>query len=154
MVARFNGNKHPTRRSLGVVGRITLDRARERAQSIHRDPRPSSTDTFGQMAERYFGHIQRLRRSEEVERAIRRQLYPKWETRAMSSITKRDVIEAVDSARSHRASNALSRLRGARRTSPEQLADAHGRSEQREGQPVSGLLEVRYVVQFVAGKCS
>ena len=36
MVARFNGNKHPTRRSLGVVGRITLERAREKAQSIHR----------------------------------------------------------------------------------------------------------------------
>lgn len=100
MVARFNGNKHPTRRSLGVVGRINLERIREKAQNILRDPRPSSTDTFGQIAERYFQHIERLRRSEEVERCIRRDLFPGWESKVLSSITKRDVITIVDAVKS------------------------------------------------------
>ena len=42
MVGRFNGNKHPTRRSLGVVGRITVERARDKARNVHRDPRPGA----------------------------------------------------------------------------------------------------------------
>lgn len=96
MVARFKGSKHPTRRSLGALGRVTLERAREKAQAIQRDPCPSSTDTFGQVTERYFQHIERLRRYEEVERAMRRELYPKWENKVLSSIIKRDVIEAID----------------------------------------------------------
>ena len=50
MVARFNGNKHPTRRSLGVYGKLTLDRARETAQRVHRGSQASSKDTFGEIA--------------------------------------------------------------------------------------------------------
>ena len=96
MVARFNGNKHPTRRSLGVYGKLTLGRARETAQRVHRGSQSSSKDTFGEVAERYFDHIQRLRRSHEVERALRRELFPRWEHKALSAITKRDVIEAID----------------------------------------------------------
>src|SRR5688572_597195 len=41
MVARFNGNKHPTRRSLGVYGKLTLGRARETAQRVHRGSQSS-----------------------------------------------------------------------------------------------------------------
>src|SRR5688572_4973627 len=99
MVGRFNGNKHPTRRSLGVVGRITVECARDKARNVHRDPQPGSTDTFGQVAERYFQHIERLRRSEEVERCIRRDLFPTWENKVLSSITKRDVITIVDTVK-------------------------------------------------------
>ena len=110
MVARFNGNKHPTRRSLGAYGKITLDRAREKAQSIHRDPRPSSSETFGQVAERYFDHITRLKRSNEVERAIRRELCPRWEHKALSSITKRDVIEAIDAVKARGKASAAHHL--------------------------------------------
>ena len=45
----------------------------------------------------------------------------------------------------------MSRLREARKAPPIQLADAHGRSEQREGQSMPELLEVRHAVHTVAG---
>lgn len=92
VVGRFNGNKHPTRRKLGVVGRMSIEQARERALKF--DARPS--DKFGDVAERFFEHIKRQRRAEEVERCIRRDLLPRWETKAIGSITKRDVVDAID----------------------------------------------------------
>jgi hypothetical protein len=46
VVGRFNGNKHPTRRRLGVVGKLTVEQARERALKF--DARPS--DKFATVA--------------------------------------------------------------------------------------------------------
>jgi integrase len=95
VVGRFNGNKHPTRRKLGVVGKLTIDQARERALKF--DARPS--DKFGSVAEQYFEHIKRQRRAEEVERCIRRDLMTRWESKAIGSITKADVREVVEAVK-------------------------------------------------------
>ena len=91
VVKRLNGNKHASRRRLGVVGRMSIEQARERA--LKADMRP--TDKFGDVAERFFEHIQRQRRAAEVERTIRRELIPKWENRAVGTIAKSDVREVV-----------------------------------------------------------
>jgi integrase len=91
VVGRFNGNKHPTRRKLGVVGRLTIEQARERALKF--DAKPS--DKFGAVAEHYFKHIAKQRRAWEVERTIRRELMPQWENKQLATITRQDVIDAV-----------------------------------------------------------
>jgi integrase len=92
VVKRFNGAKHPSRRKLGLVGRMTLDQARERALKF--DARPS--DKFGAVAEQYFQHIQKQRRAYEVERTIRRELFPRWENKQLASITRQDVRQVID----------------------------------------------------------
>lgn len=108
VVGRFNGNKHPTRRSLGVFGRVSLERARDKARHAYKDPH--SSDTFGDVAERYFHHIQRQRRGSESERCIRRELLPQWGSRPISSITKRDMIAAVDAVKSRGSPSAAHHL--------------------------------------------
>jgi hypothetical protein len=50
VVGRFNGKKHPTRRKLGIVGKLTIEQARERALKF--DAKPS--DKSGTVAESYF----------------------------------------------------------------------------------------------------
>ncbi|HEY7243580.1 MAG TPA: tyrosine-type recombinase/integrase [Xanthobacteraceae bacterium] len=95
VVGRFNGSTHPSRRKLGVVGKLTIEQARERA--LRFDARPS--DKFATVAEAYFKHIAKQRRAYEVERCIRRDLLPDWENKAIGSITKRDVVEAVDAVK-------------------------------------------------------
>ena len=66
IVSRFNGAKHPTRRKLGAVGRMTLDKARK-----YHLAKPC--DRFATVAERYIDHIKHQRRAIDVERRIRRE---------------------------------------------------------------------------------
>jgi integrase len=87
------GNRTSSRRSIGSCVSMTLDQARERARNYEA---PKHSDTFGSFAERFFAHIVTQRRCREVERAIRRDLMPRWSDRPIASITKRDVIDAVD----------------------------------------------------------
>ena len=63
LIARFN-SKHPTRRSLGVVGKVTLDEARDKARDWHRqlargiDPQyVARTETFGDVCDQFVHHI-------------------------------------------------------------------------------------------------
>jgi integrase len=93
VVGRFGGS-HPTRRSIGSCVSLTLDEARDKARGYHREPK--RPNTFASVAEAFFVHIKRLKRSHEIERGIRRELMPRWHDRPIASITKRDVIDAID----------------------------------------------------------
>jgi integrase len=92
VVKRLNGAKHASRRRLGIVGRITIPHARELA--IKADMR--RTDKFGDVAESYFEHIAKQRRATEVERTIRRELLPSWQSKPIGTITKADVRSVVN----------------------------------------------------------
>jgi integrase len=92
VVKRLNGAKHASRRKLGVVGKLTVDQARERA--LKADIR--RTDKFGSVAEDYFKYIAKHRRAWDVERTMRRELLPKWENKQLAAITKQDVIDVVN----------------------------------------------------------
>jgi Arm DNA-binding domain len=70
VVGRFNGNKHPTRRRIGVAGKLTVEQARQKALTF--DAKPS--DKLSDVAERFFEYISKQRRAEEVERCIRREV--------------------------------------------------------------------------------
>ncbi len=95
VVGRFNGSQHATRRSIGSCVSMALDEARDKARNFDQQPR-IRPETFGDVAATFFAHVKRLQRSHEIERAIRRQLMPRWGNRPIASITRRDVIEAVD----------------------------------------------------------
>ena len=91
VVARLRDSK-ATRHSLGSVSAISLADARKRALNFQRP----STVTFGDIAEQFIVRIQHQRRSRDVEGYIRRELLPRWRDRALSDITKRDVVDAVE----------------------------------------------------------
>jgi integrase len=93
VVGRFNGNKHPTRRKL--AGKLTIEQARERA--IKFDAAPS--DKFTTVAEAYFKHIAKQRRAGEVERTIRRELFPRWQNKQIGTITRRDMTDAINAVK-------------------------------------------------------
>jgi integrase len=104
VVGRFNGNAHPTRRRLGVVGKLTIEQARERALKF--DARPS--DKLNDVADRFFKHIQRQRRAEEVERCIRRDVLTQLGGKQIGSITRdevRSVVNAVKARGKHGAAH-------------------------------------------------
>lgn len=100
MVARFN-SKHPTRRALG---KITLAQARDKAGEWYKqlsrgiDPKRQKGDTFGTVCGEWFKHIKHQRRADDAERIVRKKLKDWWE-RPITSITKRDVIEAIDTVK-------------------------------------------------------
>jgi integrase len=91
VVKRLNGAKHASRRKLGVVGRITIPQARELA--LKADMR--STGKFGDVVEDYFKRIAKHRRSWDVERRMRRELIPLWQSKQIAAITRQDVIDVV-----------------------------------------------------------
>ncbi len=92
---RKPGAKHPTRNKLGLVGRMSLEQARERA--IKFDPTP--TRKFADVAEDYFKAKRKLRRAHGLERTIRRKLIPSWGNKQLSAITRQDVIDRVETVK-------------------------------------------------------
>lgn len=100
MVARFSG-KNPTIRSLG---KITLDEARDKAHAWRKqltrgvDPKRPNASSFGSTAEKFFDHIRHQRRAHDAERIVRRELKAWW-NKPLSSITRRDVIDAIDAVK-------------------------------------------------------
>jgi len=99
VVGRVNGKKHPTRRSLGKPGRVSIDQARAKALSF--DPKP--TDKLAMIAERYFAHIKPQRRAFEIDRCIRRELLPLWGEKQIGTITKRDVVDVIEAIKARGA---------------------------------------------------
>jgi integrase len=100
MVARFNAT-HPTRRALG---KLTLDAARDKAREWHKqlsrgiDPKRQKSDTLGTVCVEWFKHIKHQRRAHDAERIVRKRLKDWWD-KPVASITKRDVIEAIDTVK-------------------------------------------------------
>jgi integrase len=99
VVGRF-GKRTSSRHSLGSCVSMTLEQAREKARNYQA---PKHSDTFGEVANRFFAHIATLRRGYEVERSIRRELMPRWGNKPIANITRRDVIEVVDAIKARGA---------------------------------------------------
>lgn len=102
LVTRFN-TKHPTRRSLGSVGKVSLDYARDKARDWYRqlsrgiDPRHTCDidPLFGIVRDQFLNHIRHHRRVDAVTAILNRELRH-WSDRPLSLITKRDVITVIE----------------------------------------------------------
>ena len=90
LVARFN-KKHPTRRSLGAVGKVSLDDAREKARSWYQqlargvDPKRTYEDdpSFGAVRDQFLDRIRNQRHVETVAKILNREL-GHWSDRPLS----------------------------------------------------------------------
>jgi integrase len=117
LIGRFPGSENPTRRAIGEYPAMTLERARAEARKWHQllnegiDPKVElerrqraearrQENSFGNVAEAYFVHIrrQKLRRTAETEREIRRELVSRWEKRPITDITRHDLLEVIEAA--------------------------------------------------------
>jgi integrase len=113
LVARYPGSPHPTRRSLGEYGAVTLDQARQKARQWldlikqGKDPareaereraaeaRKQAT-TFASVAEDFIAEkLPGERKGREVERDIRNQFMPAWSTRPITEITDLDLLQII-----------------------------------------------------------
>ena len=103
---------------------------RERAERREQDRRRK--DTFDSVAEAFIArHLAGLRTARDAENAIRRDLVPPWRDRAITSITKHDVVEVIEDiiarrgtpgevcyAAHHTLSYAIAAVQAAARTDP------------------------------------
>jgi integrase len=123
---RYPGGKHPTRRRLGEVGVINVERAREMAREwigwLERgiDPKVEAAEqkrrvvadqalTFAVVADTYIKQrLRGQRQGARSEREIRKELIPTWGARKITAITRGDVIRLIDAirARAERAAEA------------------------------------------------
>jgi Arm DNA-binding domain len=113
LLTRYPGAKNPTRRAIGEVGAITLEKAREKARhwlelvQQGKDPaaeeerqrlaeRQRRADTFAAVAEDFIAEkLSGERKGKEVEQDIRRDLNPIWGARPITDITDIDIIGVV-----------------------------------------------------------
>ena len=104
---RYGGAANPAARALGSVGVLTLAAARDKARELDRDdqagsrsaPRPAEREdnSFGVVMEEYLKrHVAGKRKAKDVEREIRKELLPRWRSRSLASITRKDVTQLVD----------------------------------------------------------
>ncbi len=118
--ARFPGasaRNHPTRRTLGVYGAITLEQARKKARAWHEllltgiDPGKVEAETrldaqrrqannFASVAEAFIQHCRRVgqRKARSVEREVRSEFIAAWGSRPITEISPRDVVAIIDAA--------------------------------------------------------
>ena len=109
-VARF-GRKHPARRALGTYPEMSLADARAEGRRwrvlMHEGKDPTVErqraqrrrgNTFADVASDYIAdvHRRKLRRAHEVGREIKRELVSRWGSRAVTDISKGDVLDLVD----------------------------------------------------------
>jgi integrase len=120
VMKRLPGHTRPTRITLGRVGALTLQQAREEARAaitatrqgvrVNAEKRYQRTivrrmeaetgyrpGTFGEMAERYIrSECRNLARGAEVETLIRRRLLPLWGERKLEELRRRDLTALLD----------------------------------------------------------
>jgi Arm DNA-binding domain/Phage integrase central domain len=115
LLARYPGAKWAAPRAIGTYPETTLEKARETARTwrqliregvdpaiaraeVRRANERRQADTFATVAEAWLGHIKRLKQSKaaETERDISREFIPLWGVRPITSITHRDVTEAIE----------------------------------------------------------
>jgi integrase len=118
LMARFPGNKHPTRQSIGAYGEMTLEEARDKARAWRRklkaniDPRDEEErqrlaeqrkreNSFAAVAEQFVKHIhrQKLRTAAVMERNLVETFVKaaKWGPRPITEITSGDVRRVIES---------------------------------------------------------
>jgi hypothetical protein len=114
LLARFPGNKQPTRQSLGTYGELTLEQAREKARAWRNqlkrkiDPRAEEErqrlaeqrkreNSFSAVAEEFIRrHVSKTRKAAVVERELRREFISRWGGRPITDITQHDVLTIID----------------------------------------------------------
>jgi integrase len=134
LVARYPANpKNPTRRSLGDVGKITLDDAREKARTWlaliekGKDPkveeerqwaaqRRLEITTFAVLADEYLKRgAKDLAKHAEAQRIIEAEFVKRWARRPAGDITSREIAAAIGAIRDrgspYQAHNALGYIR-------------------------------------------
>lgn len=102
VVTRLNG--HTARKSVGKVGRITTDQARARARRII-DALEGEADihiTFGEVLDKLVDSLSGRRYPGELDRLLRRDV-PGWMNKPIASITRREVIAALDARKSKKS---------------------------------------------------
>jgi Arm DNA-binding domain len=116
LLARFPGQKNPTRRMIAPVGRIDLSRARETERGWLNEPvagidpakrTPQKAMDAAQAASKSFEAVndeflekhvrcRGLRSVKETERIINREFLPHWKDRAFEDIRRSDVSALLD----------------------------------------------------------
>lgn len=133
LVVRYPGSLHPTPKSLGDVGAISLEQARDKARDhlalIDKgiDPKAEAErkrqaelrkqqHTFESVAEAFITrHTARLRTGNDIARDLRREFVSRWGKRPISEIDRFDVLSIielkVDAGSRHQARNLLAHIR-------------------------------------------
>ena len=133
LIARFPGSSNPTRRAVGEYRTVTLEQARKTARawldliSAGIDPKEEverkkraelrkRADTFESAVDEYAKRVlPKQRRGKIVEHERRREFCERWGDRAITSIERRDVSDAikevVDRGALYQAHNLLAHLR-------------------------------------------
>jgi integrase len=128
---RPGGRKTPTRKvSIGQYGTVTVHKARNAASQIlglraeGRDPalerqqarHRTASDRFSDIADDFLAkHASQNRTAEETARVIRRNALPKWGSRSIHEIGKRDVNDLLDAVVARGSPVAANRLLAALR---------------------------------------
>jgi integrase len=118
LIARYGGPRsNPTRRSLGRVGQITLDDAREKARrwldliAQGKDPGEEEKRSADEAARRRANTVASViedyitmeapkqRRGQHVARELRRVIVPLWGKRPIADITRAEVQRMVEAVR-------------------------------------------------------
>jgi hypothetical protein len=133
LVARFPGFKNPTRRALGSYGELTLEAAREKAQTwralIGRGIDPAVAEereraanvqrqlnTFGAVAEDWFkDKLAKERRGREVERDVRGAFMSGWAAKPITDIADLDVLTVINAKKKTAPAHARNLLGYAKR---------------------------------------
>jgi intergrase/recombinase len=102
LVARFNGKT--SRKSLGAVGRITVDVARQRARRMHNalEGEQDVHITFGEVLDKLVDSLSGKKYPDELDRVLRRDV-PAWMNKPIVSITRKDVVAALDARKSKKS---------------------------------------------------
>jgi integrase len=113
LLGRFPGNPHPTRRSLGSYGALSLAQAREKAQGwlgmVEKGIDPQLAEerqrlaeqqkrknSFAAVAEDFIKEkLPTERKGREVERDLRREFIPLWGKLPITEITDIQIISAI-----------------------------------------------------------
>ena len=114
VVGRWGGSAKPAALAIGKVGAVPLVAARAKAREWLEvrargdDPRAVERkrlaaereregSTFAVVCETYIKRVVALRRHGKAdEQTIRRELLSRWKGRALSAVTRRDVVEMID----------------------------------------------------------
>lgn len=128
LIARYPGSSNPARRSLGTYGKITLQKARDKARAWHellgrgidpadeirreRDEAASKRhDTVAVVAERYLTrYVPSLRSSDRIIYNFRDVLIPLFGHRPITELTWKEVSPVLDEIAQHGTDCALVKL--------------------------------------------
>jgi integrase len=116
LLSRYPGSRNPTRRAIGEYPTDTLADAHKKARKWRdwikdgKDPKAEedalrlaelrkNADTFDVVADLYVKRVlPGQRRGDTVAKELKREFSERWKGRAITSITRRDVLEVINEA--------------------------------------------------------